>query len=65
MKSDVKGVSQCPTGEESCESFTRKGKKYLQYDYRTLSGKLFACAAPSLEECRKKRDKWLQKQNHQ
>ena len=31
------------------------------YDYRTEDGELFSVVAPTLEECRKKRDEWLTK----
>ena len=31
-----------------------------QYDYRdTLSGELFSCVKPTLEECRRLRDEWI------
>lgn len=60
MKTDKDGCSTCPVGEEQYESFTHRGKKYVQYDYRTESGELFACVKPTLEECRQKRDLWLE-----
>ncbi|WP_195667229.1 DUF3873 family protein, partial [Phocaeicola vulgatus] len=37
----------------------RKRVRMYQYDYRTESGELFACCAPTLEACRERRDKWL------
>jgi len=33
--------------------------KMYQYDYKTDSGELFTCCAPTLEKCREKRDAWL------
>ena len=40
--------------------FRPRGKRY-QYDYRHTDGELFSCVAPTLTECRRKRDKWLNK----
>lgn len=56
------GVSVCANGEERYEAFTPthlKGKRFVQYDYRHTHGKLFSTLAPTLNECRKKRDNWL------
>jgi hypothetical protein len=57
------GCSVCQPGKENyCTYNTRlRGKRVrmYQYDYRTESGELFACCAPTLEACRKKRDVWL------
>lgn len=60
----INGVSVCPTGEERHEYFTpafgrRTKKRFCQYDYRHMDGELFACVAPTLEECRQRRDEWL------
>ena len=65
-KMTVTGVSVCPTGEERHEYFTpafarRTGKQFCQYDYRHEDGELFSCVAPTLDECRRKRDAWLNK----
>lgn len=62
----MNGISVCPRGEERFEYFTltyarRTGKRYCQYDYRTEDGELFSCVAPTLEECRRRRDQWLNK----
>lgn len=57
------GCSVCATGSENYTTFTNRGKKYYQYDYRTESGDLFACCAPTLEKCREKRDEWLKQKN--
>ncbi|WP_304721991.1 DUF3873 family protein [uncultured Alistipes sp.] len=65
-KMTVNGVSVCPTGEERHEYFTpafarRTKMRFCQYDYRHTDGELFSCVAPTLEECRRKRDEWLQR----
>ena len=54
-------------GQEQYEEYTvparlsrdRKAHKRFQYDYRHTDGRLFACTAPTLEDCRAKRDAWL------
>jgi uncharacterized protein YaiE (UPF0345 family) len=61
MKTDIKGCSACPKGQEQFESFRRAGRKFVQYDFRTESGKLFSCVAGSLQEARKQRDSWQQR----
>ena len=33
---------------------------YVQYDYKHINGELFSCVASTLEECRSKRNLWLQ-----
>jgi hypothetical protein len=58
MKSDVRGVSQCPPGQESYDFYTYRGRKRCQYDYRTPDGVLFSTDAPSLKEARRRRDAW-------
>lgn len=62
-KMTVNGVSVCLTAEERHEYFTLtlspRRKKLCQYDYRDKDGELFSCVAPTLEECRAKRDVWL------
>ena len=60
------GVSTTTTpGTEQHEVFytgyrTRR-KKHYQYDYRHTDGELFSCVAPTLKECRQRRDEWLNK----
>jgi len=64
MKTDVNGCSTCPPGEEQYEDYYSaifRGWR-VQYDYRTLEGKLFSCVAKSLVEARIRRDEWLQVQ---
>jgi hypothetical protein len=66
MIRDEQGCSTCPAGEERHEKFTvklgRKTMELVQYDYRTPAGKLFSCAAKTLDEARTKRDNWLEKE---
>jgi hypothetical protein len=60
------GCSVCRTGEENYTTFRpahRSGAVFYQYDYRHKNGELFSTVAPTLEQCREKRDKWLQKKN--
>lgn len=62
----MNSISVCPRGEERYEYFTpafaqRTGKRYCRYDYRTESGELFSCVAPTLEKCRRRRDEWQNK----
>jgi hypothetical protein len=57
MKSDIGGVSQCVKGEERYETFRRRGKRFFQYEYRTMEGELISCIKPTLTECRDYRDR--------
>ena len=61
MKTDENGCSTCPPGEERYESFFSEitGRIMIQYDYRTLDGKLFSCVRKTVEDCRLLRDQWL------
>ena len=36
-------------------------KNYYQYDYRHTDGTLFSCVCSTLNECRQRRDGWLDK----
>ncbi len=60
---DNNGCSICTEGSENYETFStrigRKRVKRVQYDYRHTDGELFSCIAGTLEECRERRDKWL------
>ena len=71
----VNGVSVCPTAEERHEYFTltlspRSGNQ--QFERRVglwqagldADGELFSCVAPTLEECKTKRDIWLNNRNN-
>ncbi len=59
------GVSTTTTpGTEQYEFFYigfRPRRKRYQYDYRHSDGELFSCVAPTLKECRRRRDEWLNK----
>jgi hypothetical protein len=60
------GCSVCKAGEENYTTFRpahRSGTVFYQYDYRHTDNELFSTVAPTLEQCREKRDKWLQKKN--
>ena len=59
----INGVSTCTElGTEKYEKFyigRRARKKMIQYDYRHTDGELFTTVAPTLEQCREKRNLWL------
>lgn len=59
------GISTTKAGQEQYETFysSHQGCKVqrVMYDYCTDAGELFSVVAPTLKECRKKRDKWLAK----
>ena len=61
----INGVSTCTTlGTEKYEKFysgLRPKKSMIQYDYRHTDGELFSTVAPTLEQCREKRNLWLTK----
>ena len=38
-----------------------RGRNLCQYDYRWFDGTLFSCVRPTLAECVKARDEWLEK----
>ena len=62
-----KGISVCKAGEENYTTFRtahRPNTVFYQYDYRTMSGELFSTVAPSLQDCRAKRDKWVKANNY-
>ena len=50
---DERGCSVCQPGKENYTTYNTRlrGKRVrmYQYDYRTESGELFACCAPTLE----------------
>ena len=61
------GCSVCKAGEENYTTFRperRPKQQYYQLDYRDKSGELFSTVALTLEECRTKRDKWVQAKNY-
>ena len=60
------GCSICETGKENYTTFHpahRQKQTFYQYDYRHTDGELFSTVAPTLAECRSRRDKWLAKKN--
>lgn len=70
MKSlNKNGVSTCTeAGQEKYVYFDlmprlRRKSRYVQYDYRHTDGTLFSTVAPTLEQCREKRDLWLNTKN--
>jgi hypothetical protein len=71
MKSHVNSINQngcsvCKAGEENYTTFRpahRPGIVLFQYDYRHKNGTLFSTVASTLEQCRAKRDKWIQAKN--
>ena len=63
----INGTSTCMAGEKY-ENFQvkigRKVRTMCQYDYRdSVSGELFSCVKPTLDECRRLRDEWLNHKN--
>lgn len=64
----INGTSTCrAAGMEKYEhfqrSFGRKRRTFVQYDYRHTDGGLFSCVKPTLDECRRLRDEWLNLKN--
>ena len=60
------GCSTFEQGNENYSTFRpvhRPNQTFYQYDYRHSDGELFSAVAPTLEECRSRRDKWLAKRN--
>jgi hypothetical protein len=55
------GCSVCAKGAENYTKYClphRPTASFYQYDYRHTDGELFSTVAPTLEQCRDKRDKW-------
>jgi len=60
------GCSVCAAGKENYTTFSpahRPNTVFYQYDYRDKNGELFSTVATTLEQCRAKRDKWVQAKN--
>ena len=60
------GCSVCETGKENYTTFRpahRPKQIFYQYDYRHTDGDLYSTVAPTLEECRTRRDEWLTAKN--
>jgi len=61
------GCSVCAVGKENYTRFSpahRPNTVFYQYDYRHKDSELFSTVAPTLEQCREKRDKWVQAKNY-
>ena len=61
------GCSVCKAGEENYTKFRpahSPNSIFYQYDYRHKDGELFSTVATTLEQCRAKRDKWIQEKNY-
>ena len=61
------GCSVCETGKENYTTFrpaNRPKQTFYQYDYRHIDKDLFSTIAKTLEECRLRRDTWLQQKNY-
>ena len=68
MKTDYSinnsGCSVCEQGTENYTTFHpahRPNQTFYQYDYRHTDGELFSTVAPTLADCRSRRDKRLAK----
>ena len=60
------GCSACEQGNENYTTFCpahHQNQTFYQYDYRHTDGELFSTAAPTLADCRSRRDKWLANRN--
>ena len=55
----INGVSTCTALGTEKYSGRRPRKAMIQYDYRHTDGELFSTVAPTLEQCREKRNLWL------
>jgi hypothetical protein len=58
MKTDVHGTSACQPGQEQFEYFRHGKRRFVQYDYRTMTGELFTGVFPSLDNARETRQTW-------
>ena len=61
------GISTTQAGQEQYDTFysAHRGRRITRVmsDYRAQDGELFSVVAPTLRECRHKRDEWLAKRN--
>lgn len=56
-------ITQTP-GEErfiKCRLSVFKGQIFYQYDYRHTDMELFSTVAKTLDECRRRRDEWIER----
>lgn len=67
-KMTANGVSTTTTPDTEQYDFFYVGfhsrRKRYQYDCRHTDGELFSCVAPTLTECQRKRDEWLNKKTN-
>lgn len=58
----VSTTSAPGTGQYETFYSAYRGKRIsrVMYDYRDTDNELFSCVAPTLAECRRKRDEWRQ-----
>lgn len=66
MSMTENGVSTCQRGQEKYEKFKygrvgRTRRVMYHYDFRAETGELFSTVKPTLAECRRARDLWLEK----
>jgi hypothetical protein len=62
----INGISTTTEkGQEQYESFYSNIKKcnLIQYDYRSITGKLFSTVRKTIEDCRNAKSEWLLKNN--
>ena len=52
-------AEKCLNGQEQYEPFRSRGRRFVQYDFRTEDEQLFTCIGRDLAACRAKRDKWF------
>jgi hypothetical protein len=60
------GCSVCEQGQENYTTFRsshRLKQTFYQYDYRHTDGELFSTVAPTLKECRTRRNEWIAKKS--
>lgn len=60
------GCSVCEQGKENYTTFHpahRPKQTFYQYDYRHTDGELYSTVAPTLEECRSRRNEWLKEKS--
>lgn len=53
-------------GEEQWEPYFSQvlNRQRIQYDFRDHEGHLFSCISDTVDECRRRRDKWVLEKAH-
>lgn len=62
MTADGVSTTTAPGTEQYVTFYSaHRGRKVsrIMFDYRDTDNELFSCVAPTLAECRRKRDEWL------